>query len=103
MAQYAATGILYLIDIFLGKIHLCSVEHHVVLRVFRILYRAQERIGPPAQHDVKGMEADVALVEHRRGREGKGGEQFYQEHGDDEPASNGVGLHRLSSKPISKR
>jgi hypothetical protein len=103
VTQEAATSVLYLIDIFLGKIHLGSVEHHVVLRVFRILYRAQERIGPPAQHDVERMEADVALVEHGRGGERKGREQLYQEHGDDEAASNGVGPHRLSSRPINRR
>ena len=70
MAQHASRGIQHLVDILRGQNQFRGVHGDVVLGVFGVLHRSQQRVGAATQHDVEGAPPAVHLVaEGDRGEE----------------------------------
>jgi hypothetical protein len=83
VAQHAARRIQHLVDILRGQDQFCGVHDNIVIGIFGILYRAEERVGAAAQHDVEGAPAAVHLVSDGDGREERCAEQLGHENSAD--------------------
>ena len=84
VAQHAAGWTQHLVEVLRGQDQLGGVDGDVVLGVFGVAHRSQQRIGATAQHDVEGAAAAMHLVADGGGGEERGAEQLGQQNSADQ-------------------
>ena len=86
MPKHAPGGTEDFIGVLFGQDQLRWVDSDVVLGIFGILHRAQNRIGTATQHHVEGAAAAVHLVSQGEGGKARRAEQLGQQDAGDELA-----------------
>jgi hypothetical protein len=94
VAQHAAGGTQHLVDILRGQDQLGGVNGDIVLGVFGVAHRSQQRVGEAMQHDVEGSAAAMHLVADGGGGEERGAEHLGQQNSADQLTAERMRLYR---------
>ncbi len=94
MAQHTAGWTQHLVYILRGQGQFGGVNDDIVLGVFGVAHRTQQRVGEAMQHDIEGAAAAMHLVADGGGGEERGAEQLGQQNAADQLAAERMRLYR---------
>ncbi len=101
--QQPAFFISYFVNIFRWDIEIALVKHDVIVGVFSVLNRTEQRIGAAAQQNVEGTKMAMPLINPCQADDAQGRDQLDQKNCRNQSSRYGVGFHAEPSRRAIKR